>query len=88
MNTIRGNIGDLAENQQEHEGGEYGLYKMPERSKYRLFILGYEIPFHKEEQEIAVSPYFFEVQVEQPGFGPDNEIPVFFGMYFGRMCDW
>ena len=75
--AVRGQAGDVAEDDREGDGGQQRLDQIPHRPEDGLLVDRDEIPPHEEHHQVAVTPQFAQAQVEQAALGLDDHGPVF-----------
>lgn len=72
-----GQLGDVAEDDREGQGGEEGLDQVPQRAEDGLLVDRHEVAPHEEHHQVAVLPQFTQAQVEQAALRLDDHVPCF-----------
>ena len=60
-----------------HDDGKHRLDDPPQRTQDGLFILHRDGALHKQDQKVAIVPYFFQVHLKKPVSRLDDGGPVF-----------
>jgi len=78
--SVRGELGDVAENDGKNQRGEQWLDDEPQRTEDGLFEAGNKIAPHKQSDQVAVVPDVAQLQIPPLFSWSDDEIP---GIIFG-----
>jgi len=73
--SVRGELGNVAEDDGEGDCREERLDEVPERSEDSLFVDGDEVTANEEEDEVTIAVEVAEVKVEESAFWFDDEVP-------------
>ena len=73
--AVSAELGDVAEDDGEDEGGEQGLDDEPQGAENGLLEVGDEVAPDEHADEVAIAPEVVQVQVEPAGLGTDDEVP-------------
>ena len=75
--SVRGELGDVAENDRKNQRGEQWLDDEPQRTEDGLFEAGNKIAPYKQSDQVAVVPDVAQLQIPPLFAGGDDQVPIF-----------
>lgn len=77
--AVGGELGDVAEDDGEHQRGEQRLNQEPQRAKDGLLVARDEIAADEEADQVAIMPDVAQLEIPPHFAGGDDEVPVLGG---------
>ena len=72
--AVGGQLGDLAEDESEGDGGQQRLDQVPQRPQDGLLVDRDEVAPHEQHHQVAVAPQVVQVQLEQVPLRLDDQV--------------